>query len=76
MKAFKIDGNLETRRRNWQKFSKEIAAENEEKAKEKIYCDLGSRHGLKRRSLKIRSIKELKPDEVVDLSVRHQIGAD
>lgn len=76
MKAFKIDGELETGRRSWRKFSKEIAAENEEKAKEKIICDLGSRHGLARRSLRIRRIKELTAKEVTDTAVKHQIGAD
>jgi len=76
MKAFRIDGELEVGRRNWQKFSKEIAAEDEEKAKEKIACDLGSRHALARRGIRIRKVRELKSDEIVDSSVRHQIGAD
>jgi|YelNatPaOPRAMG01_1025707.scaffolds.fasta_scaffold02451_5 ribosomal protein L20A (L18A) len=76
MKAFRVDGELEVSRRNWQKFSKEIAAEDEEKAKEKIFCDLGSRHGLARRAIKIRKVKELKSDEIIDATVRHQIGAD
>lgn len=76
MKAFRIDGELEVGRRSWQKFSKEIAAEDEERAKEKILCDLGSRHGLARRGIRIRKVRELKSDEIIDASVRHQIGAD
>lgn len=76
MKAFRIDGELEVSRRNWQRFSKEIAADDEAKAKEKMLCDLGSRHGLARRGIRIRKVKELKRDEIVDASVRHQIGAD
>ena len=76
MKAFRVDGELEVGRRDWRKFSKEIAAENEEKAKEKILCDLGSRHGLGRRSLRIRTVKVLKSEDITDHTVRHQIGAD
>ena len=41
MKAYKIDGKIETSRREWQKFSKEIAAADEAKAREKIMCDFG-----------------------------------
>lgn len=76
MKAFRIDGEFEISRRNWQRFSKEIAADDAEKAKEKILCDLGGRHGLARRSIKIRKVKELKSDDIVNASIRYQIGAD
>jgi len=76
MKAFKIEGEIETGRRSWRKFSKEIAAENEETAKEKVLCDLGSRHGLARRGIRIRKIKELSADEITDTAVKHRIGAD
>lgn len=76
MKAFRIDGEFEISRRNWQRFSKEITADDAEKAKEKILCDLGSRHRLARRGIRIRKVKELKSDDVIDLSIRYRIGAD
>ena len=76
MKAYRIDGELEIRRRSWQKFSKEIAAENEEMAREKILCDLGSRHGLARRALRIRKITEIPAKDVTDSAVKHRIGAE
>jgi len=75
MKAYQIDGEIEVGKRDWQKFSKEIAAGDEKKAKEKILCDLGSRQGMKRRSIKIKSVTEIPSGKVVDSVVKHQIGA-
>ncbi len=76
MKAFKINGEIEVDKRDWQKFSKEIAAEDEAKAREKLICDLGSRQGMKRRSINIKSVEEVPKDKVVDHVVRYQIGVD
>lgn len=76
MKAFKIDGKIEIEKRRWQKFSKEIAAVDEAKAREKLLCDLGSRQGMKRRSIEIKSIQEVKKDKVVDHTVKYQLGVD
>ena len=75
MKAYKIDGEIETSKREWQKFSKEIAAEDEGKAKEKVLCDLGSRQGMKRRSIKVKTVTEIHRDKVVDSAVKYMIGA-
>jgi len=76
MKAFRVAGKIETRKRSWQKFSKEISAEDEESAREKILCDLGSRHKRKRRSIRISTLKELSSDEITDPVVRHQLGVE
>ncbi len=76
MKAFKINGAIEVEKRSWQKFSKEIAAEDEAKAREKILCDFGSRQGMKRRSITIKSVEEIPNDKVVDHVVRYQLGVD
>ena len=75
MKAYQIIGEIEIERREWQKFSKEIAAVDEKKAREKIFCDFGSRQRMKRRSIKIKSVTEIKGDKIVDSVVRYQIGA-
>jgi len=75
MKAYQIIGEIEIERREWQKFSKEIAAVDEKKAREKIFCDFGSRQRMKRRSINIKSVTEIKGDKVVDSVVRYQIGA-
>jgi ribosomal protein L20A (L18A) len=76
MKAFKITGKIEIERRRWQKFSKEIAAEDETKAREKLLCDLGSRQGMKRRSIDIRSVQEVPKDKIIDHTVKYQLGVD
>jgi len=75
MKAYQIQGEIEVGKRDWQKFSKEIAAADEKKAKEKILCDFGSRQGMKRRSIKIKTVTEIHGDKVIDSVVRYQIGA-
>jgi large subunit ribosomal protein LX len=76
MKAFKIIGKIEVERRRWQKFSKEITADDEAKAREKILCDFGSRHRMKRRSIEIKSIQEVPKDKIVDHAVKYQLGVD
>jgi len=76
MKAFKIIGKIEVEKRVWQKFSKEIAADDETKAREKILCDLGSRHRKKRRSIDIKSIQEVPKNKITDSAVKHQLGVD
>ncbi|HUW43328.1 MAG TPA: 50S ribosomal protein L18Ae [Thermoplasmata archaeon] len=76
MKAFKITGKIEVEKRRWQKFSKEIAAEDEAKAREEILCDLGSRHRTKRRSIDIRSIQEVPKDKITDHAVKYKLGVE
>ncbi|MFB6282740.1 MAG: 50S ribosomal protein L18Ae [Halobacteria archaeon] len=39
-------------------FTKEIEADNEDVATERIYTDLGSRHSLKRTQIDIESVEE------------------
>jgi len=75
MKAYQVVGEIETDPREWQKFSMEIAAGDEKKARERVYCDLGSRQGKKRRSIRIKSITEISGDKIISSVVRHRIGA-
>jgi len=76
MKAYQVRGEIEVNKRKWQKFTKEIAAGDDKKAREKIFCDFGSRQGIKRRGIRIKTITEIPSDKVVDSTVRHQIGAE
>ncbi len=69
-KAYKIKGNF-LMGRNWQSFTKEVMGESEEKAKEKLFSELGSRHRVKRRMIKIDSIEEISIDEVEDPVIAH-----
>ena len=74
MKAFRANGSFKTGKFTWQKYSIEIAAENEAGVTEKVLSDLGSRHKLKRTEIKIDEIKALKADEVVSPTVQYLSG--
>lgn len=50
----------------WQVFRKEVIALKPEHALEKIYSELGSRHKLRRKHIRITSIKEISPEEARD----------
>ncbi|HHC19403.1 MAG TPA: 50S ribosomal protein L18a [Euryarchaeota archaeon] len=49
-----------------QKFSIEVIAENEDKAKEYTYSILGSKHKVKRYHIWIQDIQKISPDEAED----------
>ena len=74
MKGFRIKGSFKDIR-NDQSFSVEVAAEDADAAKEKILSILGSKHKLKRRDIRIDEITELKPEEITNLVVEHQVSA-
>lgn len=50
----------------WQKFTKEVRALNEQQAIEYVYSVLGSNHKLRRKHIKITSVKEISLEEVRD----------
>lgn len=74
MKAFRIAGEIEVRKRSWQKFSKELTADDEEGAREKTFSVMGSKHRKKRRSIRITSVEEISPEEITDLVVKYELG--
>jgi large subunit ribosomal protein LX len=55
-------------------FTKELIALKESHARERIFSELGSRHRVKRRSIEISEIVEIKPEEVVSLKLRTILG--
>lgn len=57
MKTFVIEGEFKAGR-EWEKFTKRIASQNERTAVEKLYSLIGSKHGLKRNFIKIHSVRE------------------
>ena len=59
-----------------QKFSYETRALNEKQAEEKVYADIGSRHRMKRRSVTIESITEIKPEEAKSNLVSQLSGVE
>lgn len=54
--AFSIEGDFQMGRVR-QHFVLQFPAESEEEAKDHVYADLGSRHGVKRRDITIESVK-------------------
>jgi len=53
----------------WQKFVKEVRALKPEHAVEYVYSVLGSNHKLRRKHIRIVSVKEIKPEEAQDRRV-------
>ena len=76
VKVFRVTGeivkpNLQT------SFHKEVRALKPEEVVEKIYKELGSRHRAKRFQIRIHNIREIKPDEIEDATLRKlTLGAE
>ena len=75
MKGFRITGSFADARQGQQPFCVEVAADNEDAAREQIVSTFGSRHKLKRWQINITEVKELAPEEVQDHVVKYKIGA-
>lgn len=73
MKAFEVSGQFMISHRKWQPFAIEVAAIDENGAREKTLALMGSRHGLKRRSVQIEGVKSLKVEEISDHVVKHLV---
>lgn len=63
MKPYKISGSF-LMGENWSNFTKEVAGRDEEDAVDRLLSDLGSRHRVKRRNIKISSVEELKMEDI------------
>lgn len=65
-KLFRVTGKFLMGNR-YQKFTKELLTVD---PKEKLYSELGSKHRVKRRRIKIEAIKELKKEDCKDPVLR------
>ncbi len=78
MKAFQVTGSYDASRvgyrKSIQKFSVQVAAVDENAAREKVLSELGSKHRKKRVEIELAEIKPLAPADVTDPVVKHQIG--
>ena len=72
-KPFQVEGDFQMGRVR-QHFVIQIAAANEKAAGDRIMATLGSRHGVNRRQVAIKSTKALAPDAVTDAVVRAELG--
>lgn len=71
MKAFEVTGQFMISLRRWQPFAIEVAALDEKAAVEKTMALMGSRHKVKRRSVKIQEVKSLKAEDIKDHVVKY-----
>ncbi len=72
VKIFRVEGYMlisHDKYPTWQKFSKEVRALTKEQAIEYVYSVLGSNHKLRRKHIKITSVKEISLDEVRDRKI-------
>lgn len=78
MKAFQVIGSYDASRvgyrKSMQNFSVQVAAVDENAAKEKVLSDLGSKHRKKRVEITFAEVKALAAADVTDPVVKHQIG--
>lgn len=69
-KAYKIKGEFYMKN-SWQPFKKEVVSSSKPKAKEKVLSIIGSKHGVKRRMIKIKEVNEIPPEEVENPVVKY-----
>ncbi len=65
MKVFKVTGQICKPNLNTP-FVKEVVADKEEHAVERVYAEIGSKHRVKRFHLKISSVEEIKPEDIAN----------
>jgi large subunit ribosomal protein LX len=65
VKVYKVTGDI--RKPNLKTpFVKEVLAEKPEHAVERAYAEIGSKHRVKRFYMKILSVEEVSPDDIVN----------
>jgi large subunit ribosomal protein LX len=65
-KAYRVTGSFKASRWVIQKFVVEVAARNKEDAIHLIYSQMGSRHRMKRRFIRITDITPLEKDKITN----------
>lgn len=76
MKGFRMVGSFKDVRQGKQAYTIEVAAENEDAAKEQTLSTLGSRHKLKRWEIAIDSVTELANEDIVDPIVKYKVTGE
>jgi len=72
MKAYRISGRFRMGR-DWQAYSKEVAAADEAAAREHLLSTLGSQHGVARKYIEISGVAEVPVAEVRDHAVKYAV---
>jgi len=73
--VYMVKGSFDMGRKKNQPFTKELIAKDEKDAIERVYSLMGSKHGVRRRYLKITKVEKLSPDKVTNLVVKGQLAA-
>jgi len=72
MKVFLISGRFKMGERT-QPFSKEVLCKNKIEGRERLLSELGSKHKVQRRFIKIDNMEEVPPDQVKSLIISQQL---
>jgi len=75
MKAFRIIGKFKMGEQQ-ASFTKETVANSRDEAVEKILSVIGSKHRVKRKKIRIESVRELKSEEIEDTYVREMLEVE
>jgi large subunit ribosomal protein LX len=65
MKAFKVTGEI-SKPNLMTPFVKEVLADKNEHAVEKVYAEIGSKHRVKRCHIKITDVQEISADQIAN----------
>lgn len=68
-RVFRMKGWFEKKGQKME-FTKEMLADTEDRAVERLYSDIGSKHGVKRNLINITNVKEINPEEAEDQDIR------
>ena len=74
MKPYQVEGDFQMGRIR-QHFVLQVVAKDETAAKDRVFATLGSRHGVNRRQIDIKSAKAIAADDVTDAVARSQLKA-
>lgn len=73
MKPFRVTGEFRMGRTNTP-FTVEAIGQDEGGARDRVLATIGSRHRVDRHRITIKTIQELKPDQVTDPVVEKQLS--
>lgn len=73
MKAFRVSGKFKMGY-DTMAFVKEFALSERKQAEDRLYAELGSKHGVPRRLVTIEKVEEIALDQVQDGYVRQKLG--
>jgi ribosomal protein L20A (L18A) len=74
LKAFRIEGTFPMGINRKQNFAREVVCKDEAEARENVLSLLGSEHAIRRRMINIKSVRELKTEEITSLNVKRALG--